>query len=177
MRCEVVAMVVQADHHFRRAAEASPRNPYVYLSWGQMRFQHCRSAGGAREIFARGAEVCPKCAPNHNRTVEGPPYDAGPQLPSTWLLHLVHATLIRAMEMATSCVGVRAGMRRCCWSGRCWRLQQGTTTRRGASSSAAVGVTAELIRSTRLDTLRCKACCDGPVVQGLLLPSVSTTPA
>ena len=57
-------MATQADQYFLRAAEASPRNPYVYLSWGQMRFQHCRSAGGAREIFARGAEVCPKCAPN-----------------------------------------------------------------------------------------------------------------
>ena len=44
----------QAEQLFERAAAASPRNPYVYLSWGQMRFQRCGSAGRARDVFARG---------------------------------------------------------------------------------------------------------------------------
>lgn len=51
---------MQAEQLFERAAAASPRNPYVYLSWGQMRFQRCRRFGGARDVFARGAELCPK---------------------------------------------------------------------------------------------------------------------
>ena len=47
---------------FARAAATNPGSPYVFLAWGQMRGVACANVAGARAVFNRGAELCPRFA-------------------------------------------------------------------------------------------------------------------
>lgn len=52
----------EAERMFARAAATNPGSPYVFLAWGQMRGVACADVAGARAVFNRGAELCPRCA-------------------------------------------------------------------------------------------------------------------
>lgn len=77
-RFDRIGLAQDAEKLFDLAAKNNPSSPHVYLAWGQMRSQGMDDMAGARAVFTRGTDLCPRPAPlsrSPPRGIHVPPRD------------------------------------------------------------------------------------------------------